>query len=89
MKTRPMIRRLHMIAGIVAFLTILAFWSATVASELTGDHAAVAAVKHWILWGMLLLAPAMAAVGGTGFKLGAAAPPLSSWPRSDACPLSH
>jgi hypothetical protein len=71
MNARPMIRRIHMIAGIVAFLMILTFWSLTIASELSGNHTAVAAVKHWILWGMLLLVPAMAAVGGTGFKLGA------------------
>ena len=34
-----------------------------------GSHEAVAAVKQAILWGMLLLVPAMAAAGGTGFKL--------------------
>ena len=69
MNSRPVIRRIHMSAGIVAFLTILAFWTSTVGSELFGSHAAVAAVKHSILWGMLLLIPAMAAVGSTGFNL--------------------
>ncbi len=64
-----MIPRIHAAAGVIGFLTILTFWSSTVASELFGSHEAVAAVKQAILWGMLLLVPAMAAAGGTGFKL--------------------
>ncbi len=64
-----MIPRIHAAAGVIGFLTILTFWSSTVASELFGSHEAVAAFKQAILWGMLLLVPAMAAAGGTGFKL--------------------
>ena len=64
-----MIPRIHAAAGVIGFLTILTFWSSTVASELFGSHETVAAVKQAILWGMLLLVPAMAAAGGTGFKL--------------------
>jgi CDGSH-type Zn-finger protein len=64
-----MIPRIHAAAGVIGFLTILTFWSSTVASELFGSHETVAAVKQAILWGMLVLVPAMAAVGGTGFKL--------------------
>jgi hypothetical protein len=67
---RSLVRRVHLAAGVTAFLTILAFWTSTVLSELFGSHAAVAAVKNGILWGMLLLIPAMAAVGGSGFRLG-------------------
>ena len=64
-----MILRIHAAAGVIGFLTILSFWSSTVASELFGSHETVAAVKQAILWGMLVLVPAMAAAGGTGFRL--------------------
>ena len=64
-----MITRIHAAAGVIGFLTILTFWTSTVASELFGSHATIAAVKHAVLWGMLLLVPAMAAAGATGFHL--------------------
>lgn len=64
-----MIPKIHAAAGVVGFLTILTFWTATAASELFGSHETVAAVKQAILWGMLILVPSMAAAGGTGFKL--------------------
>ena len=70
MLTRAVIRSIHLAAGLVGLATILAFWSVTVATELAGDHAMIAAAKHGILWGMVVLVPAMAAVGGTGFNLG-------------------
>jgi hypothetical protein len=65
-----MIRTLHPVAGIIAFLTILCFWSATVVVELGGDPAAIAAVKLAILWGLLLLVPSIALAGASGFRLG-------------------
>ncbi len=64
-----MITRIHAAAGVIGFLTILTFWTSTVASELFGSHEAISAVKHAVLWGMLVLVPSMAAAGGTGFKL--------------------
>jgi hypothetical protein len=64
------LRRLHLAAAITATATILAFWSTTVASELFGDAAAVSAAKQAILWGMLILVPAMAATGASGFRIG-------------------
>lgn len=70
MPSRSVVRTIHLIAGVLGFLTIGGFWSATVASELVGDRATIATVKQGILWGMLVLIPAMAAVGGTGFSLG-------------------
>jgi len=65
-----MIKTLHPIAGILAFFTILTFWLSTVAAELGGDPRAIASVKLGILWGLLLLVPAIAAAGATGFRLG-------------------
>ena len=65
-----MIKKLHPVAGIIAFLTILGFWLSTIAVELRGDHAEIAAVKLGILWGLLLLVPAIALAGASGFRLG-------------------
>ena len=62
--------KIHAIAGIVGFLTIATFWTSTMLSELAGSHATIAAVKNGILWGMLLLIPAMAIAGGSGMSLG-------------------
>jgi CDGSH-type Zn-finger protein len=64
-----MMPRIHAAAGVLGFLCILTFWSSTVVSELLGSRETIAAVKHSVLWGMLLLVPSMAAAGGTGFKL--------------------
>jgi len=62
--------KLHAAFGGLALVTICCFWGSTVLSELFGDHAAIASVKNAILWGMLVLVPAMAAAGGSGFSLG-------------------
>jgi len=62
--------KLHAAFGGLALVTICCFWGSTVLTELFGDHAAIAGVKNAILWGMLVLVPAMAAAGGSGFSLG-------------------
>lgn len=62
--------KIHAAAGALALLTICIFWSATATSELFGDVAAIAAVKNGILAGMLVLIPAMAMAGASGFSLG-------------------
>lgn len=70
MPHRNLIARVHRAAGVVAFLLVLLFWLSTVAVELLGTPAAIAAVKQAILWGMALLVPAIATAGATGFRLG-------------------
>ncbi len=60
-------RRVHPVAGTLALLTMLSFWTSTVAVELFGSTEDIAAVKHAIMWGLLVLVPAIAATGGTGF----------------------
>lgn len=65
-----MIAIIHAISAATAMLTIAVFWISTVVVEVFLDHAAVQAVKHYIAWALLLLVPAMAATGGTGFALG-------------------
>lgn len=62
--------KIHAFAGALALLTICAFWSATAITELFGDAADIAAVKNGILMGMLVLVPAMAVAGASGFSLG-------------------
>jgi hypothetical protein len=63
------LRTIHPIAGAIALLTIGSFWIATVLSELFASEATVVAVKTAIPWGLLLLVPAIAAAGGSGFAL--------------------
>ncbi len=62
--------RIHAIAGGIAFLTILTFWTSTVLSELFGSYETIAFVKAMILRGMFILIPAMIIVGGSGMALG-------------------
>ncbi len=67
-----MLKRVHPIAGLIGFLTILAFWTSTIASELLGSVDTISAVKQAIPWGLLLLAPALAITGATGFQMAGA-----------------
>lgn len=60
---------IHGLAGTAAFVTILVFWTGTAWSELFADLATVTAVKHAIAWGLLLLVPALAVTGLSGFRL--------------------
>lgn len=65
-----MLKRLHPLAGLLAMLTILLFWLGTVWSEAFGTVADMVAVKGFIPWGLLVLVPALALTGASGFKLG-------------------
>ncbi len=67
-----MIRLAHRAAGMIGFLTILTFWTSTVVSEAFGTLSAVAAVKLAIPWGFLVLIPALAVAGATGFRMAGA-----------------
>ncbi|WP_202922320.1 hypothetical protein [Pseudoxanthomonas koreensis] len=60
---------IHPLAGAIALLTIATFWISTAVSELFLSEHAVTVVKTSIPWGFLLLIPALAAAGGSGFKL--------------------
>ena len=62
-----MIKIVHPFAGGLALLIIVVFWVSTVVSELFASQQSVVFVKTAIPWGILLLIPAMAAAGGTGF----------------------
>lgn len=64
-----MIKVIHPAAGALAMLTIAIFWVSTFVSELAGSQALIVAVKTAIPWGFLILVPALAAAGGTGFNL--------------------
>lgn len=60
---------IHPVAGALALLCIAAFWLSTALSESLGSPEAVRAVKMAIPWGFVLLIPALAATGGSGFSL--------------------
>lgn len=64
-------KTLHPVAGTLALATILAFWISTALSELSRSSDAIRAVKLAIPWGLLILVPALAVTGYTGFCLGA------------------
>jgi len=64
-----MIPKLHAAAGSLTLLTIATFWSSTIVTELFGSHVLIAQTKALILWGMVVLIPAMATAGATGAAL--------------------
>ena len=64
-----MAKFVHPVAGVLALLTIATFWLSTAFSELFGSQALVTSVKTAIPWGFLLLIPALAAAGGSGFAM--------------------
>ncbi|MHA1522772.1 MAG: hypothetical protein ACTSY1_00040 [Alphaproteobacteria bacterium] len=61
--------KIHAIAGAIALLTVSAFWISTLGSEIFGSHDQVAFVKNAILLGMVVLIPALAIAGASGFAL--------------------
>jgi len=60
---------IHPVAGVVAILTIATFWLSTALSELFASREVIVAVKSAIPWGFLVLIPALAVAGGSGFAL--------------------
>lgn len=65
-----MLKKLHLIAGPLATLTIATFFLSTVIVELFGSHQAVAIVKSLIVMpGLFILVPLIAATGGSGLAL--------------------
>ena len=65
-----MIKVVHPVAGAIALATILSFWLSTLLSELFASTAVITTVKTMIPWGFLILVPAMALAGMSGFRLG-------------------
>jgi len=65
-----MLRTMHLLAGLLATLTIATFFTATLLVELYGSPAAIAGIKQLIVFpGLFILMPAIAATGGSGFAL--------------------
>ncbi len=62
--------KIHRIAGTIAFCTILTFWTVTILVEIFGSHESIALVKRGIIWGMILLIPAVITTGVSGGILG-------------------
>jgi hypothetical protein len=65
-----MTQRVHFLAGLLATLTIASFFSVSLFSELLGSTETIVAVKALIVMpGLVLLIPAIAATGISGFIL--------------------
>jgi hypothetical protein len=64
-----MMKITHPVAGILATVIIATLWLSTALSELFASWATVVAVKTAIPWGFLVLIPALAVAGGSGFWL--------------------
>jgi hypothetical protein len=64
-----MLKTIHPVAGGLALITIATFWLSTIFAELFASQATVIAVKTSIPWGFLLLIPALAATGASGFAM--------------------
>lgn len=62
--------RIHALAGLLAMLTIAAFWLSTLISELFLSVQAVVRVKQAIALGLFVLIPLLMVTGGTGLVLG-------------------
>jgi hypothetical protein len=63
-------KKIHLIAGLLATLTIATFFLSTLGVELFGTNETVAMVKALIVMpGLLILVPAIAATGGSGLFL--------------------
>lgn len=66
-----MLKRVHLVAAILAPLCLVTFFLSTVLTELFGSHAAVAQLKGLIVTpGLWIMIPAIAAAGGSGMFLG-------------------
>jgi hypothetical protein len=63
-------KTLHPVAGTLALATILTFWLSTALTEIFGSTEAIRTVKLAIPWGFLVLVPALAVTGFSGFRLG-------------------
>lgn len=61
--------KIHLLAGLIATLTIATFLISTLLVELFGDHATIAQIKSLIVMpGLFILIPALAITGATGFS---------------------
>ncbi|MGV6872617.1 hypothetical protein ACUSIJ_07990 [Pseudochelatococcus sp. B33] len=69
MKIRPILRVIHIAAGVAAFFFILRFLGQTAWAEFGGQAGEIAAAKGWIVSRLPALIAALAVVGATGFLL--------------------
>jgi hypothetical protein len=66
---RPALLRLHLVASLTALLTITFFLVSSAIVEGLGNDADIHSLKRWILRGLVVLVPALAAAGLSGRKL--------------------
>ncbi|CEJ10317.1 hypothetical protein BN1110_00589 [bacterium YEK0313] len=69
MGVRPLLRIVHIIAGLAAFLLVARFLGGTIRAELFGTETEIVSAKLWIAWQLPLLIVAMALAGASGVVL--------------------
>ena len=74
MTIRSVLRIFHILAGLVAFFTIVRFLGLTLWVELTGGAAEIATAKSWIVDRLPLLILSFIIAGGTGYALSGGKP---------------
>ena len=62
-------KKVHSVAGAVALATLALFWLSTALSEVSGNLEAIVAVKRGVVWGLLVLIPALVLTGASGMKI--------------------
>lgn len=69
-----LLRRIHPLLGGLAILCIACFMVGTIVAELSGNPLTIAATKHTILWGLIVLIPCLAFTGLSGYQIAGKAP---------------
>ncbi|MDO4907991.1 hypothetical protein [Neisseria sp.] len=67
---RNTLRTVHLTAAATAMGLIVLFWTSTVISELFLSYQAVARLKQFIVYAMILMIASMALAGAAGMKMG-------------------
>lgn len=67
---RNTLRTIHLTFATIAMSLIVLFWTSTVISELFLSQQAIAQLKHFIAYAMILMIVSMAITGATGMKMG-------------------
>lgn len=60
---------IHAIAGTLALITLVTFWTSSIFVEIFGSTQNIASIKTGILYGLIILIPTLMITGGSGFFL--------------------
>lgn len=60
---------MHAVASTLALITLVTFWTSSILVEIFGSTQNIASIKTGILYGLVILIPALMVTGGSGFFL--------------------